>query len=96
MMTQTLTRTGVWKTEGEQTPAPQYQISEPAPVHEVNVGDLERVASAAGGTALFLYGLMRGTKGGLAVAVLGGSLLYRATTGYCSLYNFLGVRSNTR
>ena len=43
----------------------------------VNVGDLERMVSAVGGGALALYGLSRGTLGGLCLAGIGGCLAYR-------------------
>jgi uncharacterized membrane protein len=57
----------------------------------VNVGDLERTLSAVGGGALALYGLSRGTLGGLCLAGLGGALLYRGLTGHCDMYCALGV-----
>lgn len=40
-----------------------------------------RRLSTIGGGALALYGLTRGTKGGLALALLGGALAYRGLTG---------------
>lgn len=57
----------------------------------VNVGDIERWASAIGGGALVVYGLLRGRTSGLAIAALGGGLLYRGTTGHCNAYAALGV-----
>ena len=57
----------------------------------VNVGQTERVASTIGGAALALYGLTRGSLGGVALALIGGSLVYRGTTGHCSMYQALGV-----
>jgi uncharacterized membrane protein len=56
-----------------------------------NVGGAERLLSALGGGALALYGLKRGGMGGAAMAVAGGSLLYRGATGHCELYKALGV-----
>ncbi|HEX8458555.1 MAG TPA: SRPBCC family protein [Pyrinomonadaceae bacterium] len=58
---------------------------------EVNVGEIERWASAIGGGALAVYGLTRGTYGGVALALLGASLVYRGTTGHCYAYDALGV-----
>ncbi|HEX8071689.1 MAG TPA: SRPBCC family protein [Pyrinomonadaceae bacterium] len=58
-----------------------------------NVGDIERWASAVGGGALALYGLTRGTFGGAALALFGGALLYRGVTGYCDLYDKLGINT---
>ena len=59
----------------------------------VNVGDTERMASAIAGGALALYGLRRGSLGGLALATLGAALGYRALTGHCQLYEKLGIDS---
>jgi uncharacterized membrane protein len=58
---------------------------------EVNVGEVERWASAIGGGALAIYGLTRGTYGGVALALLGASLVYRGTTGHCHAYEAMGV-----
>src|SRR6476661_1064971 len=57
----------------------------------VNVGEAERILSAVGGGALALYGLSRGSLGGLALAAVGGCLAYRGLSGHCSLYGQLGV-----
>jgi uncharacterized membrane protein len=57
----------------------------------INVGDKERLFSLLGGAALGLYGLSRRSLGGLAVAAVGGSLVYRGVTGYCGAYQTLGV-----
>ena len=38
-----------------------------------------------------MYGLSRESLGGLALAAVGGSLLYRGLSGHCSLYAALGV-----
>jgi len=57
----------------------------------VNVGDLERMVSAVGGGALALYGLSRGTLGGLCLAGIGGCLAYRGLSGHCDMYGALGV-----
>lgn len=61
-----------------------------------NVGDIERWASAIGGGALALYGITRGTKGGIALALLGGSLIYRGTTGHCNVYDAMGVNTSEK
>jgi uncharacterized membrane protein len=65
-------------------------LDRPATAAPVNVGETERLASVVGGGALALAGLARGGLGGLALAVLGGSLLYRGSTGHCHLYGALG------
>lgn len=58
---------------------------------EANVGQVERVASAALGGTLVLLGLGRRSLGGAAVAALGGGLVCRAVTGHCKLYETLGM-----
>ena len=57
----------------------------------VNVANAERWASAIGGGALALYGLTRGSLGGVALALLGGTLIHRGTSGHCNLYEAMGV-----
>lgn len=62
----------------------------------VNVGDTERLISVVGGGVLLaagLYGLSKGSWTGLVAGVIGGSLVYRGTTGHCSLYQAIGVSS---
>ncbi|HTK78641.1 MAG TPA: SRPBCC family protein [Gemmataceae bacterium] len=61
------------------------------PAPSVNVGDGERALSALGGSALALYGLTRGTFGGLALAAVGGAFLYRGLSGHCDCYAALCV-----
>lgn len=58
-----------------------------------NVHDYERYASVIGGGALAVYGLTRGSLGGFALALLGGGLLYRGTTGHCNVYEAMGVNT---
>lgn len=57
----------------------------------VNVGQTERWVSVVGGGLLALYGLSRGTLGGLATALAGGVLLYRGASGRCPVYAEFGV-----
>ena len=57
----------------------------------VNVGETERWLSVLGGGALAILGLSRESLPGLAVAAVGGSLVYRGLTGHCSLYRALGL-----
>jgi uncharacterized membrane protein len=61
----------------------------------INVGQVERWASAVGGGALALYGLTRGNLPGVALALLGASLVYRGTTGHCYAYQAMGVNTAT-
>lgn len=74
--------------DGRQAPSGQGNT-----IRHVNLGESERIASAVGGAALAITGLARGTLGGFALAALGGSLLYRGLTGYCSMYDALGWSS---
>jgi uncharacterized membrane protein len=57
----------------------------------INVGYYERMAGAVGGPLLALYGLTRGTPGGLVLAAGGGFMLYRSLTGHCAVYQAAGV-----
>jgi uncharacterized membrane protein len=57
---------------------------------DVNVGEIERLVSAVGGGALAVYGLTRGTYGGIALALLGASLVHRGATGHCYAYDVAG------
>jgi uncharacterized membrane protein len=58
-----------------------------------NVGDTERMLSVLGGGFLALRGLCQGDLGGAALALAGGSLLYRGLTGHCSVYSALGMHT---
>lgn len=57
----------------------------------VNVGDIERWASAIGGTLLVVQGLRSRSLPGMALAVLGGGLIYRGVTGHCGAYQALKI-----
>lgn len=58
---------------------------------EENVGFVERWASVVLGGALAGYGLKMRSAGGLALAGLGGVLVWRGATGHCPVYESLGV-----
>lgn len=60
---------------------------------KVNVGQAERWGSALAGGALAIYGLTRRTWGGAVLALVGGSLIYRGSTGNCQLYDALGINT---
>jgi uncharacterized membrane protein len=51
-----------------------------------NVGQVERWASAVGGGALALYGITRGSLGGIALALVGAALVQRGVSGHCNVY----------
>ena len=57
----------------------------------INVGQVERWASAVAGGLLVAHGLRRGNFGGLGLAVLGGALAYRGFTGHCQAYQALNI-----
>jgi uncharacterized membrane protein len=56
-----------------------------------NVSEGERMVSAAAGAILAGLGLGRRDLTGLAIAGVGGALIYRGATGHCSMYQSLGV-----
>jgi uncharacterized membrane protein len=63
----------------------------------VNVGETERWASAIGGGALAIYGITRlithGSWSGAVLALVGGSLVYRGTSGHCAMYEATGINT---
>lgn len=56
-----------------------------------NINNYERWASMLGGSALVLFGLKRGSAAGYTLAAAGGGLLYRGATGFCNVYQMLGL-----
>jgi len=60
-------------------------------VSAINVGYYERMAGAIGGPLLAIYGLTRGTLGGMVLAAGGGFLFYRSITGDCPIYQAAGL-----
>lgn len=59
----------------------------------VNVGKLERIASIAAGGALLFKGLKNEEKkSGIAMALTGGFLLFRGSTGHCPGYALAGKK----
>jgi uncharacterized membrane protein len=59
----------------------------------VNVNQTERWISGLAGGALALYGLTRRTWGGAVLALVGGTLIHRGSTGHCYMYDALGVNT---
>ena len=57
----------------------------------VNVSRNERFLSLAIGSGLALLGLKRRSPGGLLLALAGGALIFRGSTGHCSCYSALGI-----
>jgi hypothetical protein len=58
-----------------------------------NVGKMERLGSLLAGGALMAYALRNrsGSAGSTALALTGAGLALRGATGYCPLYNALGI-----
>src|SRR6266404_6112301 len=61
------------------------------PVQVKNLGLVDRWASVLGGGALVSYGVKKRSRGGTLLAMLGGDLIYRGTTGYSALYCAVGI-----
>jgi uncharacterized membrane protein len=59
----------------------------------INIGDTERLVTGIGGGLLAGYGLSRGSLGGVALALAGGVLAYRASTGHCNVYEAAGINT---
>lgn len=59
----------------------------------VNVGKLERIASILAGTALLVKGLQNEEKkSGIAMAIAGGLLFFRGSTGHSIIYGIAGKK----
>jgi uncharacterized membrane protein len=86
-----LGRTGEDSRDERALPRPRLQMLRTRLTNDVNVGKGERWGSIIGGAALVACGLKRRSLGGTALALLGGGLLYRGTTGHCRLYQALGM-----
>jgi uncharacterized membrane protein len=57
----------------------------------INVGDIERLASAIAGGALAVYGLRQRSISGLGITLAGAALLHRGAAGHCNTYQALGI-----
>jgi len=68
-------------------------LNRPARLSRVNVGPNERAASVLAGSLLAGFGVGRAGVVGLALAALGGALLYRGKTGHCTAYAAAGVNT---
>ncbi|HEY0404258.1 MAG TPA: SRPBCC family protein [Pyrinomonadaceae bacterium] len=78
------------------TPGDSARASNEGRDANVNVGEMERWASAIGGGALAVYGITRLTQGnwlGAVLGLVGGGLIYRGATGHCDLYHSLGINT---
>lgn len=62
----------------------------------VNVGDVERWASAIGGTLFVAQGLRGRSLPGIALALFGGGMIYRGVTGHCGAYQALKIDTSDK
>jgi uncharacterized membrane protein len=62
---------------------------------QVNVGSTERTISTAAGALLAIAGIARRDLPGLVLAAIGGGLIYRGVSGWCHLYQALGMDTAT-
>lgn len=74
-------------------PHPQHQFEHKAPrtKGQKNLADKERFVSGTLGSALIAYSLFRFSRKKLALTALGGLLVHRAITGFCSVYEALDL-----
>lgn len=56
-----------------------------------NIGNTERLIFGLGGGALAIYGLTRRSTAGAILTAVGAGVLHRGLTGYCEIYNSLGI-----
>jgi uncharacterized membrane protein len=61
---------------------------------QTNVSNPERWVSVIAGAAIAAFGLKRRSLGGLALAGIGGGLVWRGATGHCAIYESLGLSTN--
>jgi uncharacterized membrane protein len=86
-----LGRTGEDSRDERALQHPRLQMRRTRRTHDVNVGRGERWGSIIAGAALVTCGFKRRSFSGTALALLGGGLLDRGMTGYCRLYQALGI-----
>lgn len=60
-------------------------------VHRENIGDVQRVLSAIAGMVFIAGGLSSRNWRGAVLAIVGGSLFYRAVSGYCPAFGAMGI-----
>jgi uncharacterized membrane protein len=60
-----------------------------------NVSNPERWLSVVAGTALAAFGLKRRSLAGLAMAGIGGGLVWRGASGHCAIYKSLGLSTSS-
>src|SRR5579884_4326406 len=78
-----------WRPMNRSTATPRH-------LQSVNLSTPERLASVIGGGALAVWGAQKRTFPGLAMAAVGGFMMYRGATGHCDVYQALGMHSDHR
>src|SRR5579884_4050841 len=78
-----------WRPMNRSTATPRH-------LQSVNLSTPERLASVIGGGALAVWGAQKRTFPGLAMAAVGGFIMYRGATGHCDVYQALGMHSDHR
>ena len=63
---------------------------------KINVGDVERWASAIGGSLFVAQGLRSRSLPGIALALFGGGMIYRGMTGHCGAYQALKIDTSDK
>jgi uncharacterized membrane protein len=74
--------------------ASRYSLN--SSVGEINVGNVERAASFAGGIAMMALGVQRRSLASIPLALLGGALIYRGASGHCSVYSAMDINTATK
>jgi len=74
--------------------ASQQLRSRTSTASETNIGPIGRWGAVISGAALAAYGLKRRSLGGAALGVAGAGLMYRGLTGYCQIYQALGINTS--
>jgi uncharacterized membrane protein len=63
--------------------------------HRTNIGEVQRMLSATAGVISLVSGLSRRNWAGVALAMVGGGLLYRAISGYCPAFGAVGIDTSS-
>jgi uncharacterized membrane protein len=72
----------------------QQLRSQSSTASETNMGPIGRWGAVISGAALAAYGLKRRSLGGAALGLAGVGLVYRGLTGYCQIYQALGINTS--
>lgn len=73
---------------------PMNEVNE-TPEKQINIGEIERLASGIAGGALTIIGLRRRSIAGLGLTLAGTALLHRGVSGHCNIYELAGIGTNS-